>query len=53
MLNPKKYLQVLPKMPQKYNIAIVGQRQSGKKTIAKQLSDLYGWKVVNPVQIVS
>lgn len=37
LADPKKYLIVPAKMPRKYNIAILGQRQSGKRTLARQL----------------
>jgi YHS domain-containing protein len=34
---PRKYLQTLPKLPKKTNIAIIGPKKSGKKTLAKLL----------------
>ena len=40
-------------MPRKYNIAILGQRQSGKKTLANQLQQLYGWNIVDAQEIVA
>jgi predicted AAA+ superfamily ATPase len=43
----RKYLQKLPELPKATNIAIVGPRKSGKKTIAKLLSQIYGLKIVN------
>lgn len=33
--NPKLYLQTPVKMPKKYNIAVIGPRHSGKKTVAQ------------------
>jgi YHS domain-containing protein len=51
--SPRKYINLNPKMPQSYNLAIVGQRQAGKKSLAKILSQKYGWRIVDPVQIAS
>jgi len=36
MKNPKPYLLAKPKLPQNYNIAIVGMAKSGKSTFAKR-----------------
>jgi predicted AAA+ superfamily ATPase len=44
---PRKYLQILPKIPRNTNIFITGPRKSGKKTIAALLGTLYGLKVIN------
>jgi adenylate kinase family enzyme len=53
MGNPKKYLVVPAKMPKKYTIAILGQRQSGKRTLARQLQEKYGWKIIDAHEIIA
>ena len=35
---PRNFVQKLPQLPKKTNIAIAGPRKSGKKTLAKILS---------------
>ncbi len=49
--NPKKYLNVPPQVPNNYRISIVGPSKSGKKTIAKILNELYGWKIIDMEEI--
>ena len=44
---PRIYLQKLPSLPKMTNLCITGPRKSGKKTIAKLLGDIYGFKVIN------
>jgi predicted AAA+ superfamily ATPase len=44
---PRKYLQSLPELPKTTNLAIIGPRKSGKKTIANLLSSIYGFKIIN------
>ena len=36
--NPRKYLQTPPKLPESYNVAIIGPRKCGKKTMADLLT---------------
>jgi len=42
-MNPRKFLQKSPVLPRSYNVAIIGPRKAGKKSIAKLLSKKYGW----------
>lgn len=42
----------MPSIPKLTNICITGPRQSGKKTIAKLLGDIYGLKVINIQEIL-
>jgi len=51
--SPKYYLQVPNQMPKRYNISLQGARGSGKHTIAKLLSQKYGWKIIDPIEIVA
>lgn len=37
LANPRKYLQNPPKLPKTYNVAIIGPRRAGKKTMANLL----------------
>ncbi|EGR31735.1 hypothetical protein IMG5_103090 [Ichthyophthirius multifiliis] len=50
--NARKYLQKEPQLPKTYNIAIIGPRQSGKKTMANKLADQYGFLVVDLEAII-
>ena len=50
--NPRKYINKNPVLPKSYNVAIIGPRKSGKKTIAKLLSQHYGWTTVDIEAIV-
>jgi predicted AAA+ superfamily ATPase len=50
---PRKYIQKLPELPKKTNICITGPRKSGKKTIAKALSEIYGLKIINFQEILA
>lgn len=52
LLNPRKYLHVPPKLPKSYNVAIVGPRCSGKRTVAKLLHERYGWTIVDVENII-
>lgn len=45
--NARKYLISPPKLPKTYNIAIIGPRQSGKKTIGRRLAHEYGLRLVD------
>ena len=49
--NPKKYINEPPQVPQNYRISIIGPPQSGKKTIANMLSQIYHWKIINMEEI--
>ena len=49
---PRIYLQKLPSLPKMTNLCITGPRKSGKKTIAKLLGDIYGFKVINIQEII-
>jgi len=39
-------------MPKTYNIALLGPHSAGKNTIARKLSERYGWKVINLAEIL-
>lgn len=47
MNNHRKFLDKLPQLPNKTNICIVGPRKSGKKTLAKRLSEIYKLRVID------
>lgn len=47
MGNPRKFLRRAPTLPGSYSIAVVGARQSGKKSVARLLAETYGWKLVD------
>jgi adenylate/nucleoside-diphosphate kinase len=53
METPKKFINNVPKMPETYNIAIVGPRQSGKKTLANIINELYKWKIIDIEKIIT
>ena len=44
--NPERFLSKPPKMPNTYSIALVGLHTAGKSTLAKQLAEKYGWRIV-------
>lgn len=46
-MEPKKYIQERPKMPDIFRVLMIGPRGTGKRTQAKHLSDTYGWKIVD------
>ena len=50
---PRKYLNQKPKMPDTYNLVLLGAHGSGKMTMAKKLSKRYGWKVINLADILA
>lgn len=50
--SPRRYVSKLPQLPKKTNIAIAGPRQSGKKTLAKILSEIYNLKVIDFEEIL-
>lgn len=39
-------------MPNTFNIAIVGMKETGKKTYAKMLNEKYGWTIVDVEKII-
>jgi dephospho-CoA kinase len=39
-------------MPNTYNVAIVGMKETGKKTYAKMLNEKYGWRIVDVEKII-
>lgn len=39
-------------MPKTFNIALVGMKETGKKTYAKMLNEKYGWKIVDVEKII-
>jgi cytidylate kinase len=39
-------------MPNTFNMAILGPKKSGKRTLANMLSSIYGWKVLDVEKIV-
>lgn len=39
---PRRFLTQLPQIPKSFNIALLGARMSGKRSIAAKLSELYG-----------
>eukprot|EP00825_Cyclidium_porcatum_P011085 TRINITY_DN1566_c0_g1_i6.p1 TRINITY_DN1566_c0_g1~~TRINITY_DN1566_c0_g1_i6.p1 ORF type:complete len:1401 (+),score=376.97 TRINITY_DN1566_c0_g1_i6:144-4346(+) len=51
--NPRKFLQEVPKLPQTYNVAIIGPRKSGKRTFGEKLCQEYGWKKVDIQQMIT
>jgi len=50
--NPRKFVSVPPSMPPDFRILLLGPRGVGKKTQAQMLSEFYGWRVVNFVEVV-
>jgi len=40
----KPFLKTKPKLPNTYNVAIIGPKKSGKKSMAEKLCKTYGWK---------
>lgn len=51
--NPRMYLQDgEPHMPPDYRLLVVGPRGSGTNTQAKNLEELYGWRIVDFTEIV-
>lgn len=44
---PKKFLKNSPEMPGRFRLLLSGPKGSGKKTVAKNLSEKYGWKIVD------
>ena len=52
MSNPCKYLCSMPKMPDKYKIAVIGQKGAGKKTMAAELNKKYGWKIIDVEKLI-
>jgi len=53
ILEPRKYLTKRPRLPPTFNIVVNGPRKSGKKSLAHQLSQIYGVRVVDIAEIVS
>lgn len=49
--NPKKYLSTPPEVPKNYRVAIFGPPKSGKNTVAKIISNLFGWKKLSLEEI--
>lgn len=49
--NPKKYLNKAPEAPQNYRVAVFGPPKSGKNTVAKIISGLFGWKKISLEEI--
>jgi adenylate kinase family enzyme/YHS domain-containing protein len=45
--NPAPYLLSKPELPLEYNIAIVGQKNTGKWTFANALQEIYGLKILD------
>ncbi len=45
--NPKKYLYTVPEVPKNYRVAIFGPPKSGKNTVAKIISNIFGWKKIS------
>ena len=52
LMNPRKFLQKPPVLPRTYNVAIIGPRKAGKKSIVKLLQKKYGWVTVDVEDIV-
>jgi len=52
LLEPKKYLQGEPKIPESYRVMMAGPRGIGCHTQAATLSNLYGWRVVDYQELV-
>lgn len=50
---PKKFLNKSPEMPEKFRLLLAGPTGSGKQTVATELSDKYGWKIVDWHKLVS
>ena len=50
---PKKYLQAPPQMPDRFRLLIAGPSGAGSKTVAKQLSEKYRWKIADWNEIVA
>lgn len=52
MIEPKKYLQEKPKMPEIFRVLLLGPKGAGKHTQAKLLSEIYGWKIVDFKELI-
>lgn len=52
ILEPKKYLETPPTIPDTYRLMMVGPRGIGVHTQAAKLHELYGWKIVDYQELV-
>jgi YHS domain-containing protein len=52
LVEPKKFIQERPNMPDVFRILLLGPRGAGKHTQAQLLSDTYGWKIIDFKQLV-
>lgn len=50
---PKLYLQKEPEMPDRFRLLLSGPTGAGKKTVAKILSDKYGWRIVDWNELIT
>eukprot|EP00743_Colponemidia_sp_Colp-15_P003757 GILK01004053.1.p1 GENE.GILK01004053.1~~GILK01004053.1.p1 ORF type:complete len:1970 (+),score=455.64 GILK01004053.1:306-6215(+) len=50
--DPKTYLYRTPGLPRQYRVAVVGSSQTGTSTQARLLSQQYGWKVIDMLDLL-